>query len=146
MKYHLSHSPAGNRSLRGPKSLGMESVPQPGGKSEPERHTSWGVNFFEQPVVLGEAYGKERIKCPALKAGHFRTTLSESPVSSTRETSLVRSVLIISEPSTTLRKKLNETGSIPRRRPPKGATPELCLEGDLPRARPPSLFIRKPYK
>ena len=143
----------------------MESVPQPGGKSEPERHTSWGVNFFEQPVVLGEAYGKERIKCPALKAGHFRTTLSESPVSSTRETSLVRSVLIISEPSTTLRKKLNETGSIPRRRPPKGATPELCLEGDLPRARPrnyaskatsqgrdplwarpPSLFIRKPYK
>ncbi len=79
------------------------------------------MNLFEQPVVLGEAYTKERIKNPALMAGFFRTTLFESPVSSTRETSLVRSVLTISESSTTLRKKLNDTGSIPRSLFPKGA-------------------------
>ena len=68
------------------------------------------MNLFEQSVVLDEAYEEERTRCPALTAGHLRTTLSESPVSSTRETSLVRSVLTISESSTTLRKKLNDTG------------------------------------
>jgi hypothetical protein len=41
------------------------SVPQPGRKLEPEKYTSCGVNFFEQPVVLGEAYTKARIKNPA---------------------------------------------------------------------------------
>ena len=74
------------------------TIPQPGRKLEPESYTSWGVNLFEQSVVLGEAYREGQVKRTALTAGRFRTTLFESPVSSTWETSLVRSVLTISEP------------------------------------------------
>ena len=55
------------------------SVPQPGRKLEPSGYTSWRSEFFEQSVVLIEAYWEERIKCTALTAGHFRTTCLSLP-------------------------------------------------------------------
>ena len=38
-----------------------------------------GVNFFEQSVVLGEAYREEQVKGTALTAGRFRATCLSRP-------------------------------------------------------------------
>ena len=74
------------------------SIPQPGRKLKPSSYTSWRSEFFEQTVVLGEAYREEQVNRPALKAGRFRSTLSESVASSMRQTSLDRPALSISKP------------------------------------------------
>ena len=41
-------------------------------KSEPERHTSCGVNICEHLELLGETDSKERVKRTSLKDGRFR--------------------------------------------------------------------------
>ena len=74
------------------------SIPQLVGEQGLNGIHPGGVNICEHLEVLGEACREERVKCTALTAGHFRVTLSEFPVFSTRETSLTRPALSTSKP------------------------------------------------
>ena len=55
------------------------SIPQPGRKLKPSSYTSWRSEFFEQTVVLGEAYREEQVKVTALTAGRFGATCLSRP-------------------------------------------------------------------